>query len=175
LLELLQLPPVATAVAIFLLRVCDMTLDTLRVLYIVRGKRFLVWSLGFFQSLIWVVAVTSVLGQLGNPLALLGYAAGFATGNVVGMILEDRLAVGHRHLRVISSKRGTEVTSAVRLAGYAVTEIQGQGRSGPVSVINASVRRRDLTRLQVLVRQADPEAFIAVEEVIPVNRGYFRS
>jgi uncharacterized protein YebE (UPF0316 family) len=173
-LDLFQLPPLASALAIFLLRVCDMSLDTLRVLFIVRGNRPVVWFLGFFQSAIWVVAITSVLGQLGNPLALIGYAAGFATGNVVGMAIEDKLAIGYRHLRIISPQHGPAVASAVRQAGYGVTELDGHGRDGPVSVINASVRRRDVDRLQGVIRQADPEAFIAVEEVRPVHRGYFR-
>jgi uncharacterized protein YebE (UPF0316 family) len=174
-LDLLQLPPVAMALAIFLLRVCDMTLDTLRVLFIVRGQRPVVWFLGFFQSAIWVVAFSSVLGHLGNPLAWIGYAAGFATGNVVGMAIEDKLAIGYRHLRVISPQYGPAVAQALRQAGYGVTEVDGHGRDGPVSVINASVRRRDLDRLQQAIRQADPQAFIAVEEVRPVHRGYFRS
>jgi uncharacterized protein YebE (UPF0316 family) len=173
-LELLQLPPLAMALAIFLLRVCDMTLDTLRVLFIVRGDRSVVWFLGFFQSAIWVLAITSVLGHLSNPLAWIGYAAGFATGNVVGMMIEDKLAIGYRHLRVISSQHGSEVAEAIRQAGYGVTEVAGQGRDGAVAVINASVRRRDLNRLERVIRQADPEAFIAAEEVRPVHRGYFR-
>lgn len=173
--DLLGLTPVATAAAIFLLRVCDMTLDTLRVLFIMRGRRPWVWFLGFFQSTIWVLAITSVLGQLDNPLAWIGYAAGFASGNVVGMTIEDKLAIGHRHLRVISTRRGPEVAEALRQAGYAATELEGHGRDGLVSVINASVRRRDLSRLQRLIREADAEAFVAVEEVRPIHRGYFRS
>ena len=173
-LDLIRLPPLATALAIFLLRVCDMSLDTLRVLFIVRGKRPVVWFLGFFQSAIWVVAITSVLGHLGNPLAWIGYAAGFATGNVVGMAIEDKLAIGYRHLRVVSPLHGDEVASAVRHAGYGVTVLDGHGRDGPVSVINASVRRRDVERLQQIVRQADAGAFISVEEIRPVHRGTFR-
>mgnify|MGYP001209292550 CR=1 FL=1 len=173
-LDLLQLPPLAMALAIFVLRVCDMALDTLRVLFIVRGHRPVVWFLGFFQSAIWVLAFTSVLGHLSNPLAWIGYAAGFATGNVVGMAIEDKLAIGYRHLRVVSPLHGPEVAAAVRQAGYGVTVLDGHGRDGPVSVINASVRRRDVDRLQRLVRQADPEAFISIEEIRPVHRGTFR-
>jgi uncharacterized protein YebE (UPF0316 family) len=173
-LDLFQLPPVAMALAIFLLRVCDMTLDTL--------ASYSSWPAiarrlvsGFFQSAIWVVAITSVLGHLNNPLAWIGYAAGFSTGNVIGMWIEDKLAIGYRHLRVISPRHGAEVAEAVRHAGYGATEVAGQGRDGAVAVVNASVRRRDLNRLESLIRQADPEAFIAVEEIRPVHRGYFRS
>lgn len=174
-LDLFQLPPVAMALAIFILRVCDMTLDTLRVLFIVRGQRPVVWFLGFFQSAIWVVAFSSVLGHLGNPLAWIGYAAGFATGNVAGMAIEDKLAIGYRHLRVISPQHGAEVAQAIRQAGYGVTELDGHGRDGPVAVINASVRRRDVDRLQEAVRHADPGAFVSVEEVRPLHRGHFRA
>jgi uncharacterized protein YebE (UPF0316 family) len=173
-LDLLGLPPIAMAVAIFLLRVCDMALDTLRVLFIVRGQRPVVWFLGFFQSAIWVVAFSSVLGHLGNPLAWIGYAAGFATGNVVGMAIEDKLAIGYRHLRVISPRRGPDVAAAIRQAGYGVTELDGHGRDGPVAVVNVSVRRRDVDRIQTLVRTADPESFVSVEEIRPLHRGYFR-
>jgi uncharacterized protein YebE (UPF0316 family) len=173
-LDLLELPPVAVALAIFLLRVCDMALDTLRVLFIVRGHRPVVWFLGFFQSAIWVLAFTSVLGHLNNPLAWIGYAAGFATGNVVGMAIEDKLAIGYRQLRVVSPGHGPQVADAIRKAGYGVTELDGHGRDGPVSVVNTSVRRRDLERLQRVIRQADPDAFVSVEEVRPVHRGTFR-
>ena len=173
-LDLLELPPVAMAVAIFLLRVCDMALDTLRVLFIVRGRRSVVWFLGFFQSAIWVVAFSSVLGHLGNPLAWIGYAAGFATGNVVGMAIEDKLAIGYRQLRVVSPQRGPLVAAAIRQAGYGATVLDGHGRDGPVSVITASVRRRDLERLRRAVAQADPDAYVSVEDVRPLSRGTFR-
>ncbi|HMK08641.1 MAG TPA: DUF5698 domain-containing protein [Anaerolineales bacterium] len=174
-LDAFQLSPLAMALAIFVLRVCDMTLDTLRVLFIVRGNRPLVWFLGFFQAAIWVAAFTSVLGHLGNPLAWIGYAAGFATGNVVGMAIEDKLAIGYRHLRVVSPQHGPQVAESIRRAGYGVTELDGHGRDGPVAVINASVRRRDVARLQQAIRQEDPAAFISVEEIRPVHRGHFRT
>ena len=92
------------ALGIFALRVSDMTLDTLRLLFVVRGRKGISWVLGFFQSVIFVIAITSVLSHLDNPLNIIGYAAGFATGNVVGMWIEERLAIGscqdeHRQFR----------------------------------------------------------------------------
>src|SRR5512143_3051613 len=80
---------------IFILRVADMTLDTLRVLFVMRGKKKIAWMLGFFQSAIFVLAIGKVLSQVNNPLNIIGYAAGFATGNVVGMIIEEKIAIGH--------------------------------------------------------------------------------
>ncbi len=94
------------ALMIFALRVADMSLDTIRVLFVVRGKKGIVWVLGFFQSLIFVVAISSVLTQIDNILNVLGYATGFATGNLVGMLIEQRLAIGHILVTIISSNRG---------------------------------------------------------------------
>jgi len=160
---------------IFCLRVGDMSLDTLRVLFVVRGRKATAWMLGFFQSALWVVAITSVLSNLGNLWNLIGYAGGFATGNVVGMVIEEWLAVGHGHLRIISSRRGTAIAEAIRSAGYAATELSGRGKDGMVSVINCSVRRRDIDRVREQVKHIDPEAFLTVEEVRPLQRGFWRA
>jgi uncharacterized protein YebE (UPF0316 family) len=91
------------------------------------------------------------------------------------MAIEERLAVGHANLRIISPGRGSAVVEAIRASGYAATELAGHGKDGMVSVINSSVRRRDLTRLQRKVEQIDPEAFLTVEEVRPLHRGYWRA
>jgi uncharacterized protein YebE (UPF0316 family) len=174
-LELLRLPAWLLPPVIFALRVSDMSLDTLRVLFVIRGGKTASWILGFFQSAIWVVAITSALSNLDDPWNLIAYAGGFATGNVVGMAIEERLAVGHANLRIISPGRGSAVVEAIRASGYAATELAGHGKDGMVSVINSSVRRRDLTRLQRKVEQIDPEAFLTVEEVRPLHRGYWRA
>jgi uncharacterized protein YebE (UPF0316 family) len=174
-LNWLAIPPYLLTLVIFGLRVFDMSLDTLRVLFVLRGRRPLAWILGFFQSAIWVVAITSVINNLENWFNIIGYAAGFATGNVVGMIIDERLAIGHAHLRIISSRRGTAVAQAIRNAGYAATEISGQGKDGTVAMINSSIRRRDITRVRREVFQIDPTAFITVSEVRPLHRGFWRA
>jgi uncharacterized protein YebE (UPF0316 family) len=174
-LNWLVIPPYLLTLVIFGLRVLDMSLDTLRVLFVLRGRRPLAWILGFFQSAIWVVAITSVINNLENWLNIIGYAAGFATGNVVGMIIDERLAIGHAHLRIISSRRGSAVVQAIRNAGYAATEVSGQGKDGTVAMINSSIRRRDITRVRREVFQIDPTAFITVGEVRPLHRGFWRA
>jgi uncharacterized protein YebE (UPF0316 family) len=174
-LEFSALPAYVMPLLIFFLRVSDMSLDTLRVLFVIRSQRILAWVLGFFQSLIWVVAITTVLSNLGNVWNVIGYAAGFATGNVVGMMIEERLAIGYGHLRIISSGQGPAIAQAIRQAGYAATELSGRGRDGTVAVINCSVRRRDIRRVQQQVKDIDPKAFITVQEVRPLHRGFFRA
>jgi uncharacterized protein YebE (UPF0316 family) len=164
-----------TALGIFLLRVGDMTFDTVRVLFVVRGRKKIAWVLGFFQSLIFVIAITSVLANMDNPLNILGYAAGFATGNVIGMVIEERLAVGHIQVTIISSHRGAVIAQQLRQAGYAVTEIPARGKDGTVELLHCSVRRKQLDHLETVVLENDPEAFITAEDVRPLRRGFWRA
>ena len=163
------------ALLIFALRVGDMALDTIRVLFVVRGKKLVVWILGFFQSLIFVVAISSVLTQLDNILNVIGYATGFATGNLVGMLIEQRLAIGHILVTIISSNRGASIAESLRNSGYAVTEIAGRGKNGTVFELHASVLRKDVPNVETIVLEADPQAFITAEDVRPVRRGFWRS
>jgi len=160
---------------IFLMRVGDMTLDTLRMLMVMRSRKGLAWLLGFFQSLIFVLAISSVLSNLDNLLNIIGYAAGFATGNVVGMWIEERLAIGHTHLQIVSSRRGSAIAERMRVEGYAVTEIPARGKDGMVSLLNISVLRKNVDRVHQLVNGVDPSAFITAEEVRPVWRGFWRA
>jgi len=163
------------AALIFGLRVSDMSLDTLRMLFVMRGRKPFAWGLGFFQALIFVVAITSVISNLDNPLNVVGYAAGFATGNVVGMLIEERLAIGHVHLRIISSRRGTAIASRLRDEGYAVTEIPARGKDGMVTLLNCSVLRRKVIQVDDIVKEIDPRAFITAEEVRSIWRGHWRA
>jgi uncharacterized protein YebE (UPF0316 family) len=174
-LDVLAVPPAVMPLVIFALRVSDMSLDTLRVLFVIRGRKPQAWFLGFAQSAIWIAAITSVLANLQNPVNIIGYAAGFATGNVVGMMIEERLAIGHGHVRIISSRRGSAIAEAIRGAGYAATEIPGRGKDGTVAIINTSVRRRDIDRVRRAVAQIDEQAFITVEDVRPIHRGFWRA
>jgi len=163
------------ALLIFALRVGDMSLDTIRVLFVVRGKKLIVWILGFFQSLIFVIAISSVLSKLDNILNVLGYAMGFATGNLVGMLIEQRLAIGHILVTIISSTRGALITEKLRASGFAVTQIAGHGKDGTVFELHASVLRKDVPNVETITLEADPQAFITAEDVRPVRRGFWRS
>jgi uncharacterized protein YebE (UPF0316 family) len=160
---------------IFLLRVSDMTLDTLRVLMVMRGKKGIAWILGFFQSAIFILAISSVLTNLDNPLNVIGYAAGFATGNVIGMWIEERLAIGHVNITIVSSRRGAAIVEHLRDKGFAVTEIPARGKDGMVSLLSSSVRRKSVDDVRNLVNDIDPEAFITAEDVRPVRRGFWRA
>jgi len=164
-----------TAIGIFALRVTDMTFDTLRMLFVMRGRKGVAWVLGFLQSAIFVIAITSVLSNLDNPLNIFGYAAGFATGNVIGMLIEEKLAVGFTHVQVISSARGVVLAQGLRNKGFAVTEIPARGKDGMVSLLNLSVRRKQVFAVEKIVNEFDEGAFMTIEEVRPMRRGFWRA
>jgi uncharacterized protein YebE (UPF0316 family) len=159
---------------IFTLRVSDMTLDTLRVLFVMRGRKPIAWVMGFFQSLLYVAAIGSVLQNL-DLLSLVGYAGGFATGNVLGMMIEERIAIGHTLLTIISSRRGAAIASRLRQEGFAVTEIPGRGKDGTVTYLNCNVLRKEVREVHETVNEVDQEAFITAESIHPVRRGFFRA
>ena len=164
------------ALIIFVLRVVDMALDTIRVLFVVRGRRLLAWILGFFQSLIFIIAISSILTEGSKGLLnILGYAAGFATGNVIGMLIEERLAIGFTQVTIISPTRGAAIAQSLRKAGYAVTEISARGKDGMVAVLQCSARRREVDDIDTIVLEADPAAFVTAEDVRPVRRGFWRA
>jgi uncharacterized protein YebE (UPF0316 family) len=163
------------ALTIFGLRITDMSLDTLRMLFVVRGRKNIVWVLGFLQSAVFVIAITRVLSDLTNPLMVFGYAAGFATGNVLGMFVEERLAVGHIQLQIVTKGHGAALAKALRDGGYGVTEISARGRDGTVLLLNASVLRKDLAHARQIVHETDQEAFITSEDVRPVRKGFWRA
>jgi uncharacterized protein YebE (UPF0316 family) len=163
------------ALLIFVVRVISTSLDTLRVILTLRSSKFWVWVLGFFNSAIWVLTFAFVLADIDNIVNVIVYAAGFATGNVVGMWIEDRLAIGFSEVRVISPKWGAAILEVLRENNYAVTEIPGRGKDGMVSVITSSVRRSQVHDIEKLVRDVDVDAFITTEDVVAVQRGFWRA
>jgi len=160
-----------SALQIFMLRLVDVSFYTIRLMLVRRGFRLLTLVFAFMQSLVFVIALRSVLSDLGNWSKALGYSIGFATGMVLGMWLEERLAVGYTHLRIISYGHGIKLTSHLRQAGYAVTEVSALGKDGTVTLLNCGVRRRSLHKVEELVLEIDPNAFVTAEDVRPVQRG----
>jgi len=162
------------ALLIFVLRLIDVSLMVLRVLMVMRGRKAIAWATGFFQAIVFVVAIRQVMADLGNWVNIISYAAGFATGNVIGMWIEERLAVGYGHVNVTSSRYGAVLAERLRAAGFAVTQISGRGRDGTVDILSCSVPRRQVNALKQEIVQIDPEAFITIENVHPIHRGFWR-
>ncbi len=161
------------ALGIFGLRLVNQSLDTVRFLMTIRGRNRVAWVLGFLETAIWVLTLSAVISQLNNILYVIAYSAGFATGNTVGVLIEERLALGHMFLRIISPKRGRAIAKKLRKSGYGVTEIPARGKSGTVTILNVSVRRRDVKKVHELTQKVDSSAFISSEETRPLRRGFW--
>ncbi|MCB1095689.1 MAG: DUF2179 domain-containing protein [Verrucomicrobiae bacterium] len=152
-------------ILIFFARVFDVSLGTLRTLLMITGHRALAVVLGVFEVTVWIFAVGGAVKYLNNPWAVVGYASGFGVGVLVGMMLEEKLAFGHRMVRVISNRTDFDVATLLRKEGYRVTRVEGSGMSGPVEISFLVIRRKQLGQLQKFMKERLPEAFLSIERV----------
>ena len=152
------------ALAIFALRIVDVSCDTMRVIFAIRGKRGIAAMLGFVQALVWIFAVGNAVKHLDSILHVFGYAGGYALGTYVGVTIERTIAYGVATVRVVSKHSGVEIAEALRGAGYAVTEFPGFGRDGAVEILNSVVQRSQIDDVLGLIEKWDKSAFVTVEE-----------
>jgi len=160
-------------VGIFFARICDVSLGTLRIIVVARGRRFTAAVLGFFEVLIWITVVSRVIGNLTNPWCYVAYAAGFAAGNYVGIWLEQRLAMGQQVIRVITQQPTDALIEALHQHDFGVTCFEAKGSTGPVHEVYSIVHRSDLDEVISIIRQFHPRAFFSVEDVRLVQEGVF--
>jgi uncharacterized protein YebE (UPF0316 family) len=158
---------------VFLARLVDVSVGTLRIIFLSRGRKYLAPALGFLEVLIWITVVSEVVRGAQNIVAYLAYAAGFAVGNYLGMLIEEKLAIGTLVIRVIVSQNGALLVDRLRTEGYGVTYADGQGSSGPVMIIYTIVMRKELPRVINLIEEVQPRAFFTVEELRSARQGIF--
>jgi uncharacterized protein YebE (UPF0316 family) len=158
---------------IFVARIFDVTLGTLRIIFVARGKRNLAPILGFFEVLIWIVVISQLVQNLESATAYIGYAAGFAAGNYFGMWLEDKLALGTYIMRLITPEEPGELVQRLRQAGFGVTCVEGEGISGKVNLVYTFVKRRDVEQVLSIIHEMKPNAFVSMEEVRSTEKGIF--
>lgn len=157
----------AMALAIFLARICDVSMGTVRVIMVFRGYRVMAALIGFFEVSIWLLAAGKVLGNLDAWYLIVAYAGGFATGNMLGIWLESKLAVGSVVVRAFSAKKDIQLPQLLRANSFHVTEVDGRGGSQdvPVRVIFIVAKRRRLPELLRLIESSDPAVFYTVEDL----------
>ena len=161
-----------SALLIFILRIVDVSLYMMRFMMVMRGRKVYAWIFAFCQSIVYISVIGSVIKNISEPLIILGYAGGLATGIVVGMWIENRLAIGYTHLRIVSSGLGADLAAQLRDDGYATTEIAGRGQSGMVSILSLNVYRRKARKVIGKVIEIDPDAFVTAENVRSVEGGF---
>jgi len=158
---------------IFLARICDVSIGTMRIIFVSKGKRNIAPILGFFEVLIWITAISKIMQNLDNYINFIAYAAGFATGNFVGMIIEEKLAMGIQMIRVFAHERGAELVQALNVNGYGATVVDARGARENVHLIYTIVQRNELASVLDVIHHFNPKLFYTIEDVKSVNEGIF--
>lgn len=170
-LDFNNLPFGVLAFVVFLSRVLDVSIGTIRMIATVQGRVWLAFVLGLFEVTIWLIVIATVVNTvMARPWLLIFYALGFSTGNVVGIILERRLALGHAVLRVITGINAEQINASLTAGGFRVTQYEGVGAKGPVSELQIVCERKLLTRALRIVQAIDPEIFYLCETPTRVRR-----
>ena len=162
----------ATGALIFLTRVVDVSLGTMRMISTVQGRPQLAFLLGFTEVSIWLFVITAVIKNISdNPILGTFYALGFATGNVVRIIIERNLAFGHVNLRIITTTYGNMMASKIRDLGFAVTSFRGEGVSGPVTELYILCKRREVKKIVQCAQHVEQDVFFVTEPVGVMRKG----
>ena len=158
---------------IFLARICDVSIGTMRIIFVSKGKKNIAPILGFFEVLIWITAISKIMENLDHYINYIAYAAGFATGNYVGMIIEEKLAVGIQMIRVFTHQNGLELVQSLNSSGYGATSVEAHGAKEKVHLIYTIVQRNELDKVLEVIDKFNPKAFYTIEDVRAVNEGIF--
>lgn len=158
---------------IFVARIMDMTLDTIRIVMVSKGHKSWAPVLGFFEILIWLIAISKIFQNLDNWLCYVAYAAGFAAGNYIGLIIEEKLAMGIVKLQIITRKDASQLIENLKNAGYGVTFHPAQGANEKVSIIHSIIKRAEIKKVEEIIKTTNPKAFYSVEDVKFVSEGVF--
>jgi uncharacterized protein YebE (UPF0316 family) len=156
-------------------RILDVSVGTIRVIFVSRGFKNLAPLLGFIEVTIWLLAIGQIMQQLDNFMSYIGYGAGFAAGNYIGIILVEKMSLGTVVIRIIPKKDTTELIQHLRDANYGVTTMDAEGKTGPVKIVFSIVKKKDLPGVLEIINSHNPNAFYTVEEVQKVNEGYFKA
>ncbi|NIO48313.1 MAG: DUF2179 domain-containing protein [Candidatus Aminicenantes bacterium] len=158
---------------IFLARIIDVSLGTIRIVFISRGLKYFAPVVGFFEVIIWLLAIRVIMQNLNNFVCYIAYGAGFGMGTFIGIIIEKKLAIGRSIIRIITQNDATPLINHLRSEGYGVTSQDAQGTKGQVNVIYMVIRRHDYEKIAKIIQRFNPKAFYTMEDVSLVSEGIF--
>jgi uncharacterized protein YebE (UPF0316 family) len=158
---------------IFLSRVCDVTLGTIRIIFISRGNKMLAPIFGFIEVSIWVLAMSQIVQNLDNPIYFLAYGLGFSLGCFVGMVIEEKLAMGYLIVRIFLVNEDSELREQLYSAGFGVTTMDAHGMNGNVKIVFTVIKRKDLKRATDIIESCQSNAFYSIEDAKSVKQGVF--
>ena len=158
-------------VLIFLARILDVSFGTIRIIFISRGHKFLAPLIGFFEILIWLVAIGKVMQNLTNVYCYIAYAGGFAAGNFTGMWIEEKLAMGTLIIQIITKKDASALIDNLKSSGYGVTVVPAEGSTGQVHIVYSLIKRSALKDVVAIIKRFNPKAFYSIEDVRFASKG----
>jgi len=156
---------------IFLARITDVTFGTFRIVMISKGNKYMAPILGFFEVLIWIIVIGKVMQNLDNWVNIIAYAAGYAAGNLVGLLIEDKVAIGIVRIQIITAVQATELIGELVESGYGITHHEASGANGKVSIIYSIINRKQIPVFVEMIGKHNPNAFYSIEDVKFVNKG----
>ncbi|NLK42357.1 MAG: DUF2179 domain-containing protein [Planctomycetes bacterium] len=156
---------------IFVARIMDVSIGTSRVIFVSRGYRVLAAVAGFWEVLIWLLAIGQIMQNLDNPMCYLAYAGGFAMGNYIGITLTNKMSLGVVLVRVMTVENTDQLIESLKRSQYGVTAVEGRGAFGPMKMVFTIVNKQDLPRVIQIIQAYNPNAFYSVEEVDQVSQG----
>ncbi len=158
---------------IFFARIVDVTFGTIRVIFVSKGFRYIAPIIGFFEVIIWLLAIGQIMQNLNNFMCYIAYGAGFGTGTFVGIFLEEKLSIGVVMLRVITNRDASQLVGFLQDQNYGITCVDAIGAKGPVKVIFTIVERKHISQLITHIKQFNPNAFYTIEDIRYVKEGVF--
>lgn len=160
-------------ILIFIARVIDVTFGTIRIIFISKGEKFLAPLFGFFEIIVWLFAIGQIMQNLTNLTYYFAYAGGFATGNFVGMFIEEKMAMGTLVIQIITKKDSSKLIEALKLKNYGITIVDAQGATGDVKIIFTVIKRKNVGDVVCMIKEFNPKAFFSIEEVRMAREGIF--
>lgn len=160
-------------IVIFFGRICDVTLGTLRIIFVSKGERKKAPIVGFFEVFIWIVIISQIISRANDMLSYVAYAAGYAAGNYIGILVENKIAFGFQLFRIYTKKDGLELIHLLNKNGFGSTHIKGQGAVSEVDIIETVVSRKAVKKVIELINEFDPNTFYLVEDIRSKQKGIF--
>lgn len=164
---------VVLPILIFIGGLAYVSLGTLRIIFIARGQRLLSPLLGFFEVTIWLIAISQIMTNVSNIAAYIAFAGGFAAGNYVGILIEEKMAIGILVVKIILNENDNVLRNGLSAAGFGVTSVDAEGIHGSVKLIYSVVRRKDLNKVIRIINESHSSAFYSVEDARSVVDGVF--
>lgn len=159
-------------ILIFLSRIFDQSIGILRIIFATKGLKLPAFLAGFFESMVWLIAISQIMNHLDNVFCYLAFAGGFATGNVVGIYLEQKLSMGFLMVRVIFQKDSDKTIALLREANFRLTITDAMGMEQPVKMVFSTILRSKLKEFLSILEKNNPNAFFTIEDVKMVKEGY---